>query len=55
VHARKNADAVALCGAEPGLGKWSNKRSAITCTGCCVVADQRIKAREDVRAKKWRR
>jgi len=54
VHARRNATSTALCGCPAGVGYWSTKRSAINCTGCCMVADQRIKSREE-RAKRWNR
>jgi hypothetical protein len=42
VHARKDVNAVALCGAKPG-SPWTRKRSEVTCVRCLVEVERRLR------------
>jgi hypothetical protein len=43
VHARRAADTLALCGAEPGAGNWTTKRIEVTCSACEEEITRRLR------------
>lgn len=44
-HARRYEGDPAICGAAPGSGAWTTRRSEVTCIACRVEISERLKLR----------
>jgi hypothetical protein len=42
VHARRESEQHALCGAPPGVGGWTRRRKFVTCDRCHKVIGERL-------------
>jgi hypothetical protein len=51
VHARPSENTPALCSAEPGEGKWTTKRSQVTCIRCIDEICRRQAAKDERRGR----
>jgi hypothetical protein len=47
IHARRNANVEALCGALPG-SPWTKTRAYVTCASCRAEVERRVAARHVV-------